>query len=148
MDAQSIMSTHVALCKRVDQQYQRYRENPGTFYMNSQIKLLYTMELQKQFEDLKAKYSIQGISDEDKRSLVVEMQNNLKERLGRENTSCFGLDRKEHHLDSENVEELYAIDGALRAQKKEIENLHKSAIFHESAIKQNKYSPSNPYITK
>lgn len=134
--------------KELIEQNQRYREIPGTFYADSQIKLLYTMELQKQFNELKANYSMQGISDEDKRSLVVEMQNNLKGRLGQEISSCFGLDEKMHYLDSENVEDLYAIDGALRAQKKEFENLHKSAIFHESATKQNKYSPSNPYITK
>ena len=71
--------------------------------------------LKEKFDAYKAEYSQKDTKEERKSELISLMQNNLKERSGKDHGTidCFG---SEHSLDSTNVEDLYTIDGALNAE--------------------------------
>lgn len=67
--------------------------------------------LQKQFNEYKAEFSFVGTTAERKKELIALMQANLRDRCGNVGKTFVCLDGKEHSLGSDNVEDLYAIDG-------------------------------------
>lgn len=72
-------------------------------------------ELKKLFGCYKAEYSNRTTTNERKNTLVSLMKENLKKRNKKNCDTIVCLDRKERSLASTNVEDLYAIDGALNA---------------------------------
>lgn len=99
----------------------------------------------KCFEELKAEYSNLETSEERKSILIELMQENLKKRIGGGPTVMKCLDLMEHSVDSDNVEDLYAIDGYLRAKRSEEVMGVLSETARTEVLKKNKYGPNNPY---
>lgn len=104
--------------------------------------------MEKQFDEYKAELARRDTNKERKEKLIALMQENLKERCEHYNGSIVCLDGQEHSLDSENVEDLYAIDGFLRSDEKRTQQSVTGNIKRQQAQSVNKYGPDNPYPYK
>lgn len=94
----------------------------------------------QQFQDLKNKYTN---NMNECKNLIVQMQKNLKKRTPNNTVKC--LDGKEYQIDSNNVEELYAIDGALSAKESSETMTQVGNNICRQMERYNKYTPSHPY---
>ena len=90
------------------------------------------------------KYFSKETSEDQKQKLFKSMQQNLRDRLGTDNT-VVGLDGKEYSVSSENVSDLLAI------HRKLINDVSMNTISEigerkrKDAEDTNKYGPNNPY---
>lgn len=103
------------------------------------------MVLKKQFDDYKAEFSSKEATDERKKDLIMSMQENLKRRCGKDCTAIACLDGKEHSLTSDNIEDLYAIDGVLSAEASKDEMTESANCARKDITNLNKYGPTNSY---
>lgn len=103
------------------------------------------MEEQKDFDEYKREISLSGTTKSRKIELIKLMQENLKQRCGKESGTVKCLNGKEYSLDSENVSELYAIDGAMKESKNREKRDEASKKARAEAVSRNKYNPDNPY---
>ena len=92
-----------------------------------------SMILKDHFCEYKAEYSDKNTKEERKKKLIQMMQTNLKERCGKDCGYIKGLDGKDYSLTSDNVKELYAIDGALNAETSKTKMTENSDIARKSA---------------
>ena len=99
----------------------------------------------KQFDMYKSEYSSPKTTGERKQELIKLMRENLKRRRGEESSVMVCLDAKEHSVDSNCIEDLYAIDTYLREQNSKRERDEFSEMVRTEALKNNKYGPDNPY---
>lgn len=101
-----------------------------------------------QFAEYKAEYSNKSTTRERQQELINLMQQDLKERnnTGQEIINC--LDGKEHSINSNSVNDLYAIDGALRSNDSSQKMDAIANVKREVASNHNKYGPDNPYPNK
>lgn len=106
------------------------------------------MEEQKSFEELKAEYHLTTTTESRKKELIKLMQEDLKQRCGEDCDTVECLDGKDYPLDSDNVSELYAINGTLKETKTRKERDEISETTRAEALSKNNYSPSNPYPEK
>lgn len=67
----------------------------------------------KTFAELKAEYSLPKTTEMHKKELILFMQENLKQRCGKENGTIKCLDGNKYSIVYDNVGELYAIEAAL-----------------------------------
>ena len=94
-------------------------------------------------KDCKKYFSKETLEDQ-KQKLFKSMQQNLRDRLGTDNT-VVGLDGKEYSVSSENVSDLLAI------HRKLINDVSMNTISEigerkrKDAEDTNKYGPNNPY---
>lgn len=96
--------------------------------------------LKQEFQQLKADYTNNKVERMD---IIRKMQENLKKRT---NLSIItGLDGKEYQMNSDNVEDLYAIDGALSALESSERITDTGNVLRKNMGLGNKYGPSNPY---
>lgn len=102
----------------------------------------------KQFDDFKAEYSCRKTTDERKKALIPLMQMNLKERCGKDSGTIVCDDGREHSLTSNNVEDLFAIDGALNAEASKNKLTETADISRKESFEQNKYGPDKTYPEK
>lgn len=101
--------------------------------------------LEQQFDEYKAEYSRVETTDERKNELIVLMQGNLKRRWGHDNRTISCLDGQDHSLDSENVKDLYAIDGFLKSEEKRNQMSAMCDRARQETQDRNIYGPNNPY---
>lgn len=101
--------------------------------------------LEQQFDEYKAEYSNFRTRQERKNELIALMQENLKERCGLDICTIACLDEHEYSIESENVEDLYVIDGFLRSEEGRIQLSAIGDIERQQAQDRNKYDPYNPY---
>lgn len=106
------------------------------------------MRLKVQFNDYKAEYSDKDTKEERRKELIPLMQVNLQERSGKDIGYIKCIDGKEHSLTSDNVEDLYDIDGTLNAEfsKKIMTDVADNA--RKDANENNQYGPANTYPKK
>lgn len=97
-------------------------------------------DLKQEFQQLKAEYS-KNVSE--RNEIIRRMRENLKQRTSE--IVIKGLDGKEHQIESNNVEDLYAIDGALIAQDSAEKITKGGEVMRDAMEQNNKYNPSNPY---
>lgn len=95
--------------------------------------------LKEKFQQLKNEYTN---NMNERENIIVKMQENLKQRTTNEIVKC--LDENEYRTDSDNVEELYAIDGAL-SQQASADKMTRIGEEQRQHLKNNKYTPDNPY---
>lgn len=95
------------------------------------------------FQIYRNEYFLSNTTEERKEELRTLMRENLKLRCG--SNSNVNIESKEISLDSDNVEDLLAIDGFLNksASTNLMTELGNSSRFE--AQSQNRYSPTNPY---
>lgn len=103
------------------------------------------MEEQKDFDEYKREFSLPQTTKSRKNELIKLMQENLKQRCDKENGTVKCLNGKEYSLDSENVSELYAIDGAMKESKNREKRDEASQKARAEAESRNRYNPDNPY---
>lgn len=96
------------------------------------------------FNDYRREFSLGNATEVRKTELIKLMQENLKKRIGNGPTVMI-LNSMEHSVDSDKVEDLYAIDGYLRAKRSEEVMGVLSETARTEALKKNKYGPNNPY---
>ena len=100
--------------------------------------------LKDEFENDYKKYFSKETPEDQKQKLFKSMQQNLRGRLGTDNT-VVGLDGKEYSVSSENVSDLLAI------HRKLINDVSMNTISEigerkrKDAEDTNKYGPNNPY---
>lgn len=104
--------------------------------------------MEKEFEQFKSEYSLTSTTEERKTVLLELMRNNLKKRSGKDCGSVLCVDGMERNLDSKTVEDLYAIDSALRADVRGRIVASNNDKLRENLLKQNKYNPQNQYPGK
>ena len=106
------------------------------------------LKLKAQFNDYKAEYSDKETKEERRKVLIPLMQTNLKERCGKDCGSIMCIDGNEHSLTSDNVEDLYAIDGTLNVEvvKNKVTEFANKA--RKGANEINQYGPVNTYPKK
>lgn len=80
-----------------------------------------------------------------KTELIKLMQENLKQRYGKNCGSIKCLDNNDYSLDTDIVSELIAIDAALKAAQKANQNDSFSDAMRNEALSRNKYTPQKPY---
>ena len=97
-------------------------------------------DLKHEFQQLKADYTKKA---QDSNDIIRKMQDNLKKRT--KESIITGLDGKNYQINSDNVEDLYAIDGTLSARDSSENMTNVGNVSREALQKNNKYSPSNPY---
>ena len=96
--------------------------------------------LQVEFQQLKADYSNNRKEHDD---IIHKMQTNLKKRTNKTNILC--LDGKTYQINSDKVEDLYAIDGILSAEAPSQNMTNIGNDSRERMEQVNKYSSSNLY---
>ena len=97
------------------------------------------------FNDYRREFSLDNATEVRKTELIKLMQENLKKRIGDGPSFIICLDLLEHSVDSDNVEDLYTIDGYLREKRSEEVMGVLSETARTEALKKNKYGPNNPY---
>ena len=96
------------------------------------------------FDEAGERYFSKETAKDQKQKLFKSMQQNLRDRLGTDNT-VVGLDGKEYSVSSENVSDLLAI------HRKLINDVSMNTISEigerkrKDAEDTNKYGPNNPY---
>ena len=103
------------------------------------------MILKTQFNSFKVEYSNKDMKEERRKVLITLMQENLKKRCGKDGGFIECLDGKEHSLTSENVEDLYAIDGSLNADACKNELTEAADFARKDADERNQYGPTKTY---
>ena len=106
------------------------------------------MEEEKIFEEYKREYSLPETEESRKTELLKLMQENLKQRCGKDGGTIKCLDEKNYSLDSDEESELSIIDSYLRELKRKKERDDISEKARTDAEKNNKYGPKNPYTGK
>lgn len=102
----------------------------------------------KQFQKYKGEYSQENTTEDRKTKLISLMQENLRQRLGKGRSSLVCHDEKEHSVESENVSDLYAIDGELNLKNSSAKMNKDSDTIRGGSLSGNKYNPNNPYPSK
>lgn len=101
--------------------------------------------MEQQFDKYKAEYSSVETTNERKNELLGLMQENLRGRIGQGDSTVVCLDGQEYSIDSVNVEDLYAIDGFLRSEKRSNQLSAIGDIARLQTLGRNNYGPNNPY---
>lgn len=104
--------------------------------------------MHNQFQEYKREYSLINTTKERKKELISLMRENLRQRLGEGPSSLLCLDREEYSVDSENVSDLYAIDGMLNQIDSSAKMNKVSDTMHKESLSRNKYNPGNPCPSK
>lgn len=105
-------------------------------------------ENEKQFGDLKCEYSQKDTNENRKKELISLMQQNLKGRTGEDSWIIKCIDGKEYSLNSNNVEDLYAIDGTLKNNASQQRLTEVADDTRKAQSDSNKYGSNNPYPTR
>ncbi|MBO4871489.1 MAG: hypothetical protein J5565_05855 [Muribaculaceae bacterium] len=106
------------------------------------------MEQNKIFEELNREYSLSQTTESRKTELLKLMQENLKQRCGKDSAIVKCMDDKDYSPESDNVSELYAIDAALKETEKRKDRDNVSDAIRAKELSKNVYSPDNPYPGK
>lgn len=104
--------------------------------------------MDKQFQEYKGEYSQENTTEDRKTELISLMRENLRQRLGEGRSSLPCRDGKEHSVESENVSDLYAIDGELNLRNSSAKMNKNSDTIRGELLSGNKYNPDNPYPSK
>lgn len=112
------------------------------------MKKMMLKKLERVFNEYKEEYSHPETTDNRKQALIQLMQENLKERWGKEGDLITCLDGQEYSLKSNIVTDLYAIDGALKAETCSNEMTEIAVISRKEAEERNTYGPAKPYLLK
>lgn len=101
--------------------------------------------LENQFDGYKGEFSSPKTTDERKVELISLMRTNLKERSKQNSGFVDCLDGQKHSLDSNEVTDLYAIDGALKYKQKAEQRELLSEKIRNTQLERNLYDKDNPY---
>lgn len=100
------------------------------------------------FDELKSEYSNPKTIESRKKELIMQMQENLRTRRMDDRTSIKCLNGNECSFDSNNVEDLYAIDAKLNYDADNKLRQIGSDIYRSLQTSKNNYNKNNPYSEK
>lgn len=96
------------------------------------------------FQNYKRVYALETTPETTKQHLLQLMKINIKQRFGQEQ-DVITINGQEYSLNSDNVEELYAIDGFLSSEECRNQMSAMCNRARQEAQDRNIYGPNNPY---
>lgn len=96
------------------------------------------------FQNYKRVYALETTPEITKQHLLQLMKTNIKQRFGQEQ-DVITIDGQEYSINSDNVEDLYAIDGFLSYEESKNQMLAIGDRARQQAQDRNNYGPNNPY---